>query len=188
MLEDNPMLLIIGGAPRTGKTTLARRLSKEHGYVHLPVDGVVHAFGKAYPRLKIDHLTGDDPSVIRRLAPFLYEQIFWHMKEKIPLIVDGYHLGPKTLTEFVPDVSWRAVFLVYPEINAEKLLKKVRSNEGSNEWTCKRNNEELLSFLRDFIKTSDYVRKECGQTDIPFIEVGEDLQASAKAAEKILLE
>jgi 2-phosphoglycerate kinase len=187
MSSNDPILLFIGGAPRTGKTTLARRISQSRGYVHLPVDGVVHAFGKAYPQLQIDHLTGDDPAVIKRVAPFVYEQIFWHMKEKIPLIADGYHLGPKTLNELVPDVNWRAVFLCYPEISAESLLKKVRANEGPNEWTRKRTDTDLLPLFEDFIKTSIHIRRECEETDMPFIIVGDNLQIAANEAEKVLL-
>ncbi len=66
MTEKN--ILIIGAA-RTGKTTLAKRFSKEKGYNLISIDDIVSGL-EAYPELNISH-KGDPVDTAARLAPFL---------------------------------------------------------------------------------------------------------------------
>ena len=61
--------ILIIGAARSGKTTLAKRFSKEKGYNLISIDDIVSGF-EAYPELKIHH-DGDAVDTAKRLAPFL---------------------------------------------------------------------------------------------------------------------
>ena len=62
--------IIIVGASRTGKTTLAERLNEELNYFVISLDRVVAAFGRAYPQMDI-RLHWDYEKVKDNLAPFL---------------------------------------------------------------------------------------------------------------------
>ena len=64
----NKNILIIGAA-RSEKTTLAKELVKEKGYNLISIDDIVSGF-EAYPKLKIHH-DGDANDTAKRLAPFL---------------------------------------------------------------------------------------------------------------------
>ena len=68
----NKNILIIGAA-RSGKTTLAKRFSKEKGYNLISIDDIVSGF-EAYPDLKIHH-DGDAVDTGTRLAPFLIKYL-----------------------------------------------------------------------------------------------------------------
>ena len=61
--------ILIIGAARSGKTTLAKQLVKEKGYNLISIDDIVSGF-EAYPELKIHH-DGDTNNTTKRLVPFL---------------------------------------------------------------------------------------------------------------------
>jgi len=62
--------IIIVGASRTGKTTLATRLNEELNYFVVSLDKIVATFGRAYPQLDI-RLHWDFEKMKDNLAPFL---------------------------------------------------------------------------------------------------------------------
>ena len=45
------MLYMIGGAPRSGKTTLARRMLAEHGVPYFSIDTLIASLASAEPEL-----------------------------------------------------------------------------------------------------------------------------------------
>ena len=59
--------ILIIGAARSGKTTLAKRFSKK-GYNLISIDDIVSGF-EAFPELNIRHY-GDAAETAARLAPF----------------------------------------------------------------------------------------------------------------------
>jgi len=62
--------IIIAGASRAGKTTLAEKLNEELNYFVVSLDKIVAAFGRAYPQLDI-RLHWDYEKMKDNLAPFL---------------------------------------------------------------------------------------------------------------------
>ena len=62
--------IIIVGASRTGKTTLAERLNEELNYFVISLDKIVATFGRAYPQMDI-RLHSDYEKMKDNLAPFL---------------------------------------------------------------------------------------------------------------------
>jgi len=62
--------IIIVGASRTGKTTLAEKLNEELNYFVVSLDKMIAAFGRAYPQLDI-RLHWDYEKMKDNLAPFL---------------------------------------------------------------------------------------------------------------------
>lgn len=62
--------IIIAGASRTGKSTLARKLNEEFGYFVISVDKLVAVFGESYPQLDIK-LNWDREKTTENISPFL---------------------------------------------------------------------------------------------------------------------
>jgi len=62
--------IIIAGASRTGKTTLATKLNEELNYFVISLDKIVATFGRAYPQMDIKHHC-DYEKMKDNVAPFL---------------------------------------------------------------------------------------------------------------------
>lgn len=65
--------ILIIGAARSGKTTLAKKIAKEKGYSLISVDDIVSGL-EVYPELQIHH-DGDAVDTAKRLAPFLIKYL-----------------------------------------------------------------------------------------------------------------
>ena len=62
--------IIVAGPPRSGKTTLAKRINEELNYFAITVDNLVAIFGAAYPQMNI-RLNWNRIKTTDNLAPFL---------------------------------------------------------------------------------------------------------------------
>ena len=73
--------ILIVGAARSGKTSLAKKLVKEKGYSLISIDDLVSGLS-AYPTIEIHH-DGDAIDTANRLAPFnrtirRYSILWWY--------------------------------------------------------------------------------------------------------------
>jgi len=62
--------IIIAGASRTGKSTLARKINDELNYFVITLDKLVAVFQEAYPQLDI-RLNWNREKTTENIAPFL---------------------------------------------------------------------------------------------------------------------
>ena len=62
--------IIIAGASRSGKSTLARKINEELGYFVISIDKLVATFQEAYPQLNIK-LNWNREKTTDNIAPFL---------------------------------------------------------------------------------------------------------------------
>src|ERR1700675_3722714 len=93
------MLYMIGGAPRSGKTTLARRMLAEHGLPYFSIDILIASLARAEPELG---MRVSDPALKRM-------EVVWPTIRKVAsdllqsgddLLLEGDVLLPKHLMEF----------------------------------------------------------------------------------------
>ena len=96
--------IVIFGSSRSGKTTLAKRLSKELNYSYLSMDRIVTGFQFGMPELNINH---DDRSgnVVKILSPFLLNFIKSLdsnslKKDDIYYVIEGAYLDIEEFIEF----------------------------------------------------------------------------------------
>jgi adenylate kinase family enzyme len=92
------MLYMIGGAPRSGKTMLARRMFAEHGLPYFSIDTLIASLASAQPELG---MRVSDPA-LKRL------EVVWPTLRKIAndvlqsgedLLLEGDVLLPRSLME-----------------------------------------------------------------------------------------
>ena len=96
--------ILILGAARSGKTTLARRLQKEKGYNLVSLDDIICAF-ESLPECGIHH-DGNDTEVSKNFAPFLIR----YLKELsegpnfyngITSVIEGTHIDFEQLIPYL---------------------------------------------------------------------------------------
>ena len=116
------MLYLIGGAPRCGKTTLARRLAQALGCSHVPVDYLGSAFANYIPAAELPqrYPAWGIASVDERFATYTADQIIANYRTKAttvwpglrafceyallqghPMVLDGYQLEPRFVHELI---------------------------------------------------------------------------------------
>lgn len=180
------MILVIGGAPRCGKTTIARRLALEKNISHLPLDALVHAFERARPDLGIGHLGSDDWSVCGEIEPILLEQLRWMHAQEMSVIVDAYHLRPQALVSLRDEIPLRAVFMGYPRDSVKKRLEIIRRNEKPLDWTRNFDDASMRLYVERFVQASSLFENWCTETNFDFFDVTRDWESASRCAYQTL--
>lgn len=161
--------IVIAGASRSGKSTLARMLNEKFGYYVLSIDKLVAVFGSSYPSLDI-RLNWNRDKTTENIAPFLGhfmgmfsspdgKGLLGYSHGEIPdnrFILEGAYIDPAKIAEIVrsygiDDMSERfhLIGLVQKDKDVETLYRDFRQYDTENDWTYKLGDEELRAVAED---------------------------------------
>ncbi len=166
------MLYLIGGAPRSGKTTLARRMLAEHGVPYFSIDTLIASLSRAKPELG---MLVSDPALKRT-------EIVWPTIRKVAndvvragddLLMEGDVLLPKHLMEFGHDAytGIKACFIGYADVDPMKKLRAIREHVAYGaDWTEELDDARLLALIGELRAFSEYLRSECCHYKIPYFD------------------
>lgn len=158
----NKNILIIGAA-RSGKTTLAKKLSKEKGYNLISIDNIVSGF-EAFTELNIKHDDGDIETS-SNLAPFLIK-FFTELSEGnafydgIKYVIEGTHIDFEKIMPFLQSDKYREKYdiigLTYNYIDEEKMFNDIKKYDTEDDWTYWCSDEELKDDIRYFLERNKF--------------------------------
>lgn len=161
--------IVIAGASRSGKSTLARMLNEKFGYYVLSIDKLVAVFGSSYPSLDI-RLNWNRDKTTENIAPFLGhfmgmfsspdgKSFLGYSHGEIPdnrFILEGAYIDPAKIAEIVrsygiDDMSERfhLIGLVQKDKDVETLYRDFRQYDTENDWTYKLGDDELRAVAED---------------------------------------
>ena len=149
--------IIIAGPSRSGKSTLARRISEEFGYYQISIDKLVEVFQNAYPELDI-RLNWNRDKTTENIAPFIghYLGVFsregnfviegaYYDFEKIASILKTYGISD-------PEERFELIGLVQKDKTAEEYFRGFRKYDTEEDWTYSLNDEDLMKVAEDAVE------------------------------------
>jgi hypothetical protein len=170
------MLYLIGGAARTGKTILARRLFHEQKVPYFCVDYFVSALEQGSPETGIE---SEAPTLERasklwpRLAPMLRNIV----EVEPRYVVEGDALLPSGVAALIQQYPGqvRACYIGYACTTPERKLAEIRRfGGGVNDWIQDHTDEYILALCTEMIGFSQYMQQECNTYCIPYFDVSDD--------------
>lgn len=176
---NRTMLLFIGGAARTGKGILVRRLLKEQQLPYLSLDVLKMGLVRGVPEFAIDPDAGA-VAVAERLWPLVREMSRSLLADQVPYILEG-ELLPKHVAALRDANPSQVVgcFLGYTEITPSQKLHNIRAHGGHpNDWPQSYTDAALLSIIEREIAFSHYVRRECELVHLAYFDTSEQFTAT----------
>jgi hypothetical protein len=171
------MLIYIGGAARTGKGILVRRLLHEHRMSFLSLDVLKMGLTRGVPEYDIDPDAG--PIIVsERLWPLVREMSINLLGEGVDYIIEGEVL-PKHVAAFQRDHPGKvkACFLGYVPITLEQKLREIRAHAGlPNDWSSEYSDPELLNVITEMIIFSQYLKDECAVYGLRYFDTSENFE------------
>jgi hypothetical protein len=183
------VLFIVGGAARSGKTLLARRMLSEDRVPWFSLDVLRNGLTIGAPELKLnfDH---DDLEEGDRIWPIVAEMTQAISYDNLPYLLEGSCLRPSKVADLMDrwrDRAIKAVFLGYPELTAEEKLSQIAANpSGGNDWFSPLTEAEKRSHVDRMINDSRVVREECELAGIPFFDTSHNFEETQVQALKVL--
>jgi hypothetical protein len=165
------VLIFIGGAARTGKGILARRLLAEHQMAFLSLDVLKMGLARGVPEYEIDPDAGGIV-VGERLWPLVREMSINLLGEGVDYVIEG-ELLPRHVAAFqqLYPAQTKACFLGYTALSPEQKLRNVRRYAGyPNDWSSEYTDAELLPILTRMIEFSHYLQAECVRYQLRYFD------------------
>jgi hypothetical protein len=186
------MLLFIGGAARTGKGILVRRLLAEMHLPYLSLDVLKMGLARGVPEFALDPDAGG-MQVAERLWPLVREMSMSLLDQQVDYVMEG-EIVPKhvdALRHSHP-AQIKACFLGYSTIAPAQKLHEIRTHAGHpNDWPQNHTDANLLTIITREIAFSQYLQAECAQysflyfdTSHQFIKTLDEVVAFALEAGK----
>ena len=198
------MFYFIGGAPRAGKTTVAKRLSKELGVPWISTDtleAVVseyvaeETFPLIFPKsvLRRDTQQSNDELYgsysAENIVAAYFEQArglraalgaFLASEETYDhsYILEGYHLLPEIVNDLAKKYSVQSIFVGREDVAAT--LKAIRESTQKNDWVISKTiHEGTFSKIADMLVLfSSHIKSAAEKHDLQYIDVGADFDSS----------
>ena len=173
------MLFLIGGAARTGKGILVRRLLAEARLPYLSLDVLKMGLARGAPEYALDPDAGG-MQVAERLWPLVREMSHNLIDERTPYVFEGEILPGHVaaLRDSYPS-QVLACFLGYPMITPARKLHDVRAYAGfPNDWPRDCTDADLLRIISREIAFSAYLKTECARHHFPYFDTSDRFEAT----------
>jgi hypothetical protein len=156
------MLVFIGGAARTGKGILVRRLLVEKHLPYLSLDVLKMGLARGVPEYEFNPDAGG-LLVGEKLWSLVREMSNSLLSDGVDYVIEG-ELLPKhvaALQQKYP-AQVRACFLGYTTITPAQKLLEIRTHAGHpNDWPRDYSDEDLLKIITKMLEFSTYLKEEC---------------------------
>ena len=166
------MLIFIGGAARTGKGMLARRLLAEMQLPFLSLDVLKMGLARGVPEYTIDPDAGG-MLVAERLWPLVREMSISLLHEQMDYVFEGEILPTdvNALRQAYP-TQVCACFLGYCTLTPTQKLHEIRTHGGHpNDWPREYTDVDLLAIIDREIAFSKFVQAECARNHFRYFDM-----------------
>lgn len=180
--------LIIAGVPRSGKSTLARRIARELGWQHISMDAVIAGFEQCFPETGVDtgiSVNKDKSSleilhiISGKIAPFLramtsreeYDQ------QNGPMVIDMYQLLPEDYVKFLDPEICEILYLLTGDVTPEERFAIQKQYDTPEDYTYDLSDEERMEGCEYLVEQSRMIREQCERLGLPFYETAHDRES-----------
>ncbi|MGB3293311.1 MAG: hypothetical protein WBB01_10020 [Phormidesmis sp.] len=174
--------ILIGGAPRTGKSLLAASLFDT---LHVPVihgDTLVNAMKNGYPGsfgVQFDTLPPEDHAARMEPVQLFLKKAIRNMGKDISYrakVFESCYLHPRTVAMLASEGAAISVFLLYGDFDVERRLKDVQAYAENNQhcWSHGYDEMSLRRSLIELKQFSQFLRLECEQYGVNWVEIEND--------------
>jgi inorganic pyrophosphatase len=165
--------ILIVGAPKVGKTNLAKKISQELGYIYINLDLIFESVEELncwpYPKYH------DANIISKELAGFVVNYIN-HLDDN-RYVLEGAYIDIESIYSKINNTM--VIGLTYNELDQEKLFNNIKKH-NQNDWISKFNDRELLEKCDCFIKRNKYYQEVFKKLNILTYDLSKDYQIKMK--------
>lgn len=188
-------LYLIGGTPRTGKTTLSTRFLEKRPIFATSTDGIRYMLrnllkSEAVPELfRFAKYISNDSEITDRIMTnhqkaldiqTVESRIVWrsiksfiqsYLEDGQDLLIEGVAIMPEFIKDL--DCDLRVVFLGNQSGNHVATITHFARN-NLHDWMHDLNNETIISFAELNKTYSHFIQQEASKYDLPYVEIHDD--------------
>ena len=166
--------ILITGPGRSGKTTLAKMISKKYGYSIISIDNIISAL-EELPEIQ-KSWKGSSIETTKKIAPFLIKYINEISEGKT------FYEGYKYVTEgsnidfdsVIPNLNRDTMLLIgltYNDLTVEEMFKNLRQYDTEADWTHYLDDQRLAEYSYSCVLANREYDSKFKEYDIPNFDV-----------------
>lgn len=184
MTEHEPSVYIVGGLPRTGKSTVADRLARDLRISSMETDHIRMLF-RATPTSKIRSDSNLDIAVVtKKLRPRLDCLIESIINGGSSIVINGECIDPHMITESPFRDQIRGCFIGLDD--AGQAYDRIRSKTTPNDWTLHTSDDDLKDILNKYARRSQALAKTCLELGLPYFDASNDFMETHEKAYELM--
>jgi hypothetical protein len=169
------MLYIVGGASRSGKSTIARHILNQEKIAYCSLDYVLAGVANGIPDYGLD---SDDHSIhtAEKLWPVVKEMFVSILETGIDYLFEGDSILPYQVDELKQEYGQevKACFVGYAKISPEDKFTEIKdAGDTPNDWINNVSDERIRDLVETMIKFSQYLQEECEKFGIRYFDQAE---------------
>ncbi|MEE9190800.1 MAG: adenylate kinase [Candidatus Neomarinimicrobiota bacterium] len=172
------MIYLLGGAPRAGKSTIARKFLSETGIPFFDLDYLMMGLANGLPEYGVnpnDH----ELTVGEKLWPIVNSMVVAMIENKFDYLIEGAQIHPshawKLNNEFEGYLN--ISFIGFTNVDTTEKLHQIRSFRGRyNDWLKDLNDHDIVKTIERLKKLSIYLQKECGKYGLKYFDSSSDFE------------
>lgn len=172
-------MILLGGASRTGKGIISKRLLNDLKIPFISTDPLKMALSRAVPGYRLN-TAGSSIAVAEQLWPFLSALIKNMAETGLEYIIEG-ELLPRHAAKIENELNCKvyACFVGYADTVPNQKVQQIRTHSGHpNDWTASFNDDELHNLVTNGIHYSQYLKEECHARNIKYVDFSNHFEES----------
>ncbi len=177
--------LIIAGVPRSGKSTLSRRVAKALGWQHVSMDAIIAGFERCFPETGIDTGLSVNKNkssmeilhiISGKISPFLRAMTDpeEYDRKNGPMVIDMYQLLPEDYAKYLdPDICG-IIYLLTGDVTPEERCRIQKEFDTPEDYTYALSDQERLDGCGYLVEQSRLLREQCEHLGLPYFETARD--------------
>jgi len=183
LFEVRSMLYLLGGAARSGKSIIARRVMTAYQLPCFSLDYLSNGMAEVWPELQHD-LDTDDATVGERIWPVVRSIATMMLRTNVHYLLEGASLQPHHAHELVlafPN-QVRACFVGFANADITEKLQHVRQFGGHpDDWMAHWDDALVVQQLEYLKAVSQAIHTACHQRDLPYFETSRQFEQTVSA-------
>ena len=173
--------ILIVGASRCGKTSLARKLHHECNHSVISIDDIISGL-EAFSELKICH-KGNREMTAKNFAPFL-EKYLIELSEGpnfyggVKTAIEGSYVDFESLMPFLQSEKYKRKYeiigLTINEETSDELYQNIKSHDTEDDWTYWLTDEELKNEANGIVIKNQFFREQFAKYHINSYDTSHD--------------
>lgn len=161
--------VVIIGPPRCGKTTLAKKITKEfNNFSLISEDNFKSSFIATCEELEIYSINMAIPR--RQCFNYLIQSMYY--EDDINYVVDLLDYDDEILKKLKENSI--IVFIGYSDLSSKELFDNIRKYDKSNDWTYIENDYWLTQYCECFMEQSKYLQNVAKENNYWYVDVSKD--------------
>ena len=171
--------IIIAGAPRSGKSTIAELLARKYNYQHISMDSILAAIENVFPETKINtnnETLENTKFISSKVASFIYNMMKSgeYDERNYGVIIDVCQLLPSDFASNISTDNCDIYYFGTSNISSKERLEILNKYDTEADYTYYESDEDNLKKCEYIVSLSDYIKSECPKYGIRYYDITYD--------------